>query len=109
MTSPTCTPRAEGKTTAEGRVVAALNEIRVQASPNWDAATVTVFFWFLAEREKITDFETARGVVHGLMSTVNLSGAFVLAVPSFSIVEPQDMTVDQYQASDALDYDDISP
>jgi len=43
------------------------------------------------------------------MSAVNLTGAFELAAPAFGIVEPQDMTVDQYQTSHALDYDDISP
>ena len=55
--------RAEGKTTVEGRLIAALDEIRVQASPNWEAASVIVFFWFLLERDKITDFDAARGVV----------------------------------------------
>ena len=40
---------------------------------------------------------------------MNLSGAFALAEPAFDVVEPQDMTVEQYQASHALDYDDISP
>lgn len=101
--------RAEGKATPEGLLIVALDEIRVQASPNWEGAKVTVFFWFLAEREKITDFDAARGIVQGWMSAVNLSGAFVLAEPAFGIVEPQDMTVDQYQTSYALDYDDISP
>ena len=43
------------------------------------------------------------------MSAVNLSGAFVLADPAFIVVEPQEMTVDYYQASRALDYGDISP
>ena len=43
------------------------------------------------------------------MSAVQLSGAFVLAEPGFRIVEPQDMTVEEYQTSHALDYDDISP
>jgi hypothetical protein len=63
----------------------------------------------LAEEAKIPDFDAARGIVQGWMSAVNLSGAFVLADPAFIVLEPQDMTVDYYQASHALDYDDISP
>jgi hypothetical protein len=63
----------------------------------------------LLEPEKISDFSDAHRIVQGWMSTVNLSGAFVLAEPAFEIVEPQDMTVEQYQASHALDYDEISP
>jgi len=101
--------RVEGKVTPDGGLLVALDEIRVQASPNWDAAKVTVFFWFLLEREKISDFDAAHRIVQGWMSAVNLTGAFELAEPAFGIVEPQDMTVDQYQTSHALDYDDISP
>lgn len=101
--------RAEGKATSEGRVVDALEEIRVQGNPDWDAARVTVFFWFLAEREKIADFNAARGIIQNWMITINWSGGFTLADPAFAVLEPRDMTVEQYQASHALDYDDISP
>jgi hypothetical protein len=101
--------RAEGKSTAEGRVVDALEEIRVQASPEWEAAKVSVFFWFLAEREKIADFNAARDIVQGWMGTISWIERFALGDPAFAVLEPQDMTVEQYQASHALDYDDISP
>ena len=101
--------RAEGKSTAEGRLVDALEEIRVQANPDWDAARVTVFFWFLAEREKIADFDAARRIVQSFISAVSWPGRFALAEPAFEVLEPRDMTVEQYQASHALDYDDISP
>jgi hypothetical protein len=63
----------------------------------------------LAEPAKIADFNAARGIIQGWMNAMNLSGAFALAEPAFDVVEPQDMTVEQYQASHALDYDDISP
>ena len=68
-----------------------------------------VFFWFLAERDKIADFNAARGIVQNWMNTVNWSDGFALADPAYDVLEPQDMTVEQYQASHALDYDDISP
>src|SRR5262249_51221651 len=101
--------RMEGKGTPAGRVIEALDEIRVQVSPEWGAAKVTVFFWFLLEPDKISDFEATHQIVRDWMSAINLSGAFVLADPAFEIVEPRDMTVDHYQASHALDYDDLSP
>jgi hypothetical protein len=101
--------RAEGKATSEGRVVDSLEEIRVQASPEWGAAKVSVFFWFLAEREKIADFNAARGIVQNWMSIISWPSRFALADPAFEVLEPKDMTVEQYQASHALDYDDLSP
>jgi hypothetical protein len=68
-----------------------------------------VFFWFLAEREKIADFDTARRIVQSFISVVHWSDRFTLAERAFDILEPRDMTVEQYQDSHALDYDDISP
>jgi hypothetical protein len=101
--------RVEGKKTPAGDLVAALDEIRVQVSPHWGAAKVTVFFWFLAEPAKIADFNAARGIIQNWISAINWSGGFAPADPAFTVLEPQDMTVEQYQASHALDYDDISP
>jgi hypothetical protein len=101
--------RAEGKKTPAGDLLAALDEIRVQASPNWGAAKVLVFFWLLAEREKIADFDAARDIVQNWMSTISWPEGFALADPAFEVLEPRDMTVEQYQASHALDYDDLSP
>src|SRR6266478_10170973 len=67
--------RVEGKVTPDGGLLVALDEIRVQASPNWDAAKVTVFFWFLLEREKISDFDAAHRIVQGWMSAKIAKGA----------------------------------
>ena len=101
--------RAKGKKSHAGDLLAALGEIRVQASPAWGAANVSVFFWFLAEQEKIADFNAARDIVQNWMSTIRWPERFALADPAFEVLEPQDMTVEQYQASHALDNDDISP
>jgi hypothetical protein len=43
------------------------------------------------------------------MKMISLSSPFALADPAFDMVEPQDMTVDDYLNSHALDYDDVSP
>jgi hypothetical protein len=40
--------RSEGKATADGHVIDAVAEIRVQASPNWAADRATVFFLVFA-------------------------------------------------------------
>jgi hypothetical protein len=101
--------RAEGKKTPEGDLLAALDEIRVQASPDWGGSKVRVFFWFLAARKKVADFNAARGIVQNWMSTISWPDGFALADRAFEVLEPQDMTVEQYQACHALDYDDISP
>ena len=101
--------RSEGKATPEGHLIGALDEIRAKPSPNWDAPKVTVFFWFLLEPQRVTDLDTARKVIENWMKMISLPNSFALADPSFDMVEPQDMTVDDYLNSHALDYDDVSP
>jgi hypothetical protein len=44
----------------------------------------------------------------GLEKLMSFSSPFSLADPAFEIVEPRDMTLDDYQNSQALDYDDVS-
>ena len=100
--------KQDRKTTAEGRLVAALHEIRVQATPSWHAPDVTVFFWFLLERQNNIDFEESCKVVEKWMGLVQLSDGFKLATPSFALVEQRDMTVEDYLMSPPLDYDDLS-
>jgi hypothetical protein len=101
--------RSEGKATPEGHLIGALDEIRVKLSPNRDAPRVTVFFWFRLEPQRVTDLDTARKVIENWMKMISLSSPFALADPAFDMVEPQDMTVDDYLNSHALDYDDVSP
>ena len=84
-------------------------EIRVQPSPHWDADKVTVFFWFLLEAGTIIDFDTSRKVIDNWMSLANFTTPFVLANPPFNLVEPQDMTAQDYLTSYPLDFEDVSP
>jgi hypothetical protein len=49
--------RAEGKKSPAGDLLAALDEIRVQASPDWGATKVVVFFWYLAEQGEDCRFQ----------------------------------------------------
>ncbi len=75
----------EGKKTPDGNLLAALDEVRVQAGPDWGATNVTVFFWFLAEREKIADLDVARGIVQNWMSEISWPDRFTLAHPAFIV------------------------
>jgi hypothetical protein len=99
----------EGKATPQGRLIAALDEIRVQASPHWDADKVTVFFWFLLKAGKTIDFDASRTVIDNWITLTNFTTPFVLANPAFNLVEPQDITAQDYLNSYPLDYDDVSP
>jgi hypothetical protein len=99
----------EGKATAEGRLIATLGQIRVQASPHWNAPRVTVHFWFLVETGETLDFDAARKTIGDWLGRTALASPFALADPAFSLVEPRDMTVQDYLSSYPLDYDDVSP
>jgi hypothetical protein len=96
------------KGTLEGRLIDALDHVRVNPRPNWDAPQVAVFFWFLLERDHSVEFDEARRVIAEWMKLIALSPPFALAEPSFLLVEQNDMTVRDYLASHKLDYDDIS-
>jgi hypothetical protein len=98
-----------GKNSSEGRLVDAIHEIRIQPNPGWGGQKVTVFFWVLLRQGVLQDFDTARADVKKWLSRVTLSGTFVLADPAFALVEPRDMTVEDYFNSYPLDYDDVSP
>lgn len=100
-----------GKNSSEGRLVEALREIRVQSDPNWDAQQVTVFFWFLLEPGELKpeDFDTARADIEKWMKRIEFSDTFVLREEPFSLVEPRDMSVEDYFNSHLIDYDDVSP
>jgi hypothetical protein len=100
----------EGKATSEGQLIAALDTIRVQPIPNWDAAKVTLLFWFLLEAGHTIDFDASRKVIENWISLTKFTSPFELANDTpFHLVEPQDMTVQDYLNSYPLDYDDISP
>lgn len=95
------------KNTDEGRGLRALREIRVQATPGWDAASVALFFWFVRHDADV-DFE-GKNWVHLLKGWLNL----VPKAGRFTEVEGQvvtldDMTAADYVSSDPLDLDHLS-
>ena len=96
------------KSSAEGRLIDALDHVRAAASPNWNSPQVTVMFWFLLRRAQDINFDQSRHVIEGWMKLITLSMPFALADRSFALVEQEDMTVRDYLASHPLDYDDLS-
>jgi hypothetical protein len=99
----------EGKVSPEGALIAALDHIRVQPTPDWDGKNVTVLFWFLLERGVKIEFGPSRAIIEEWMRRIKFSPPFSLANPSFWLVEPRDMTAEDYLHSYRLDYDDLSP
>ena len=98
-----------GKDSPEGRFVDAIKEIRVQPDTDWDANAVKVFFWFLLYPDAVTDFSTAVANTEKWMGRIKFENVFSLQDPAFSVLEPKDMTVEDYLTSFPIDYDDVSP
>ncbi|MBK6693593.1 MAG: hypothetical protein IPG50_15500 [Myxococcales bacterium] len=95
------------KNTDEGRGLRALREIRVCASPSWDAGSPEVFFWFIRDDADAT-FEGK--------SWADLLKVWLMLVPAtgrFTGVDGQvatlhEMTAEDYVDSDPLDLDHLS-
>ncbi|MCU0692926.1 MAG: hypothetical protein MUF54_16120 [Polyangiaceae bacterium] len=96
------------RNTDEGRGLRALREIRVCATPSWDAPSIEIFFWFIREVDD-ADFE-GKSWADLLMDWLKL----VAPTGRFRTVEGQvvtlhDMTAENYVESDPLDFDHLSP
>lgn len=95
------------KNTVEGRGLRALREIRVQATPSWNASSVDLMFWFI-RHDAATDFDRK--------NWGDLLEAWLELFPSsdrFTKVEGQvvtlgDLTGADYVGSDPLDLDHLS-
>jgi hypothetical protein len=100
----------EGKASAEGALIAALDQIRVQPNADWNAPRIAVSFWFLLEPNANTEINaSSRSIIETWVRRITLSPPFSLADPQFYFVERRDMTLEDYMQSYRLDYDDLSP
>ncbi len=95
------------KNTDEGRGLRALREIRVCATPSWDAPSVEIFFWFIREVDD-ADFEgkSWADLLENWLKLVAASGRFVSV--EGQVVALADMTAEGYVESDSLDLDHLS-
>lgn len=95
------------KQTEEGRALRALREIRVRATPSWDAPDIELTFWFISD-EDMAGFQRQELRVHldAWLALVPASGRFK-SVSGFMVLL-EDMTGRDYVESDRLDLDHLS-
>lgn len=95
------------KNSDEGRGLRALREIRVQATPFWDAPQVAVFFWFIRNGED-ADFEGKNWaeLLADWLKRVPASGRFTSVDGQVAALE--DMSAQEYVDSDPFDLDHLS-
>lgn len=91
----------------EGRALRALREIRVTASPSWDAVPVEVFFWFIRHDADATFADKTWDTwMKSWLALVPASGRFVSVEGVVTTLEG--LTAKDYVESDILDLDFLS-
>jgi hypothetical protein len=96
-----------GKSTDEGRGLRALREIRVQASPNWEATPVELFFWFVRTEADVTfEGKSWADLLALWLQLVRPSNRF--ASVEGQVVSLEDLSALEYVTSDLLDLDHLS-
>lgn len=95
------------RATDEGRGLRGLREIRVQASPAWEASPVSLWFWFV-RHEADADFEGKNwaDLLKEWIKLVPKAGRF--AEVEGQVVTLEEMTGADYVGSDPLDLDYLS-
>jgi hypothetical protein len=95
------------KTSPEGEALRALREIRVSASPAWDADAVELIFWFIrADTDDRFQDKEWHEWLDSWLKLLPTSGR-VSSVDG-SVVTLDDMTAKEYVNSDRLDLDRLS-
>jgi hypothetical protein len=95
------------KPTDEGEALRALREIRVSASPTWDAEAVELIFWFIrADTDDRFQDKEWHEWLDSWLKLLPTSGR-VSSVDG-SVVTLDDMTAKEYVNSDRLDLDRLS-
>jgi hypothetical protein len=95
------------KDSLEGRALRVLLEIRVHASPSWDADAITLTFWFVRSDGQ-PDFEGASWsrLLDDWLRIIPKAGRF--AAIHAQVVALEDLTAADYLNSDRLDLDHLS-
>ena len=95
------------KNTDEGHSLRALREIRVQASPAWDANPVALFFWFVrADADADFGGRIWADQLQAWLKLVPRDGRFTEI--NGQVVTLEEMTGADYVGSDPLDLDHLS-
>jgi hypothetical protein len=95
------------KNTDEGRGLRALREIRVCASPSWDAPSTEIFFWFIRDDADATfEGKSWADLLKDWLKLVPATGRFTSL--DGQVATLQEMTAEDYVDSDPLDLDHLS-
>lgn len=95
------------KKTREGAGLRSIQEIRVQASPTWDADSVSLFFWFIRHPgEALAEAGALADRVDEWLALLRVEGRFTEVLGQ--VVGLEDMTAADYVGSDRLDLDHLS-
>ncbi|MGG6269123.1 hypothetical protein ACQ4M3_25620 [Leptolyngbya sp. AN03gr2] len=96
-----------GKNSPEGEALRSLQEIRVQASPAWDAVSMELMFWFIRNEEDLQFQGTSwNKLLEKWLRLVSAAGRFQRVEGVVTTLE--DMTAKEYVQSDRLDLDHLS-
>jgi hypothetical protein len=95
------------KSTDEGRALRALREIRVLASPSWDAPYIDICFWFVRD-DSHANFEgkSWADLLDEWLKLVPTAGRFQSV--EGEVVTLQDLNAGEYVDSDPFDLDHLS-
>ncbi len=95
------------KATDEGRGLRALREIRIRATPSWDAPEVELLFWFIRNDTDATfEGKSWADLLPAWLKFVSAEGRFRHVYGQVSTL--RDMTAEEYNDSDPLDLDHLS-
>lgn len=96
-----------GKNSDEGRGLRALREIRIQASPSWDADVISLMFWFI-RHDHDAEFEgkSWADLSAKWLALIPISGRFIEVQCQVSTLD--DLTAAEYVNSDPLALEHLS-
>lgn len=95
--------KKHGNQSVEGKALQTLREIRVTASPNWTADSITLFFWFVREVLPEPHHPTDAELLEKWLNLLPPQGRF--SVVDGIVTTLDDMTAADYVGSDRLDLD----
>jgi hypothetical protein len=94
------------KQTEEGNVLRSLREIRVLASPDWNAAQIDLMLFFVKHSKHDQNIENWDDHRKAWLDLIKAQGRF--SSINGVVVELRDMNAEEYVASDLLDLDHLS-
>lgn len=92
-------------TDPEGLLIQSVGEIRVSASPNWDAEQISVFVWFILSPESASPSTDISPYVNKWLALFGASKRYDLQA---IVCRLEDMKASDYVGGDRLDLDQLS-